>query len=43
MNDKEFIDLKINWLIDKKESDLIEKVLKQNQTFIIKKTYSIFG
>ena len=37
MNDNEFIDLKINWLIDNKKSELIEKVLKQNNSFHNKK------
>ena len=33
MNDNEFIDLKINWMINNGETDLIEKFLKQNNTF----------
>ena len=37
MDDKEFIDLKINWMINNKSSDLIEKFLKQNKTFHNKK------
>ena len=37
MDDKEFIDLKINWLIENKRTDLIEKFLKQNEIFHNKK------
>ena len=37
MNDEEFTNLKINWMIDNKRSDLIEKFLKQNRTFYNKK------
>ena len=37
MEVKEFLDLKIDWLIDNKRIDLIEKFLKQNQTFPNKK------
>ncbi len=37
MEEKEFLDLKIDWLIDNKRIDLIEKFLKQNQTFPNKK------
>ncbi len=37
MSDVEFIDLKINWLIENKRIDLIEKFLKQNNTFPNKK------
>ncbi len=37
MEGKEFLDLKIDWLIDNKRIDLIEKFLKQNQTFPNKK------
>ena len=33
MNDKEFIDLKIDWMIKNKRIDLIEKFLKQNNKF----------
>ena len=33
MDDKEFISLKIEWLIDNNRSDLIESFLKQNQEF----------
>jgi hypothetical protein len=33
MNDNEFIDLKIDWMINNGETDLIEKFLKQNNTF----------
>ena len=33
MDDKEFIDLKIDWLINNKQVDLIEKFLKQNPSF----------
>ena len=33
MNEEEFADLKINWLIKNKRSDLIEKFLKQNEEF----------
>ncbi|MDB9752463.1 hypothetical protein OAA95_01245 [Pelagibacteraceae bacterium] len=37
MSDKEFIDLKINWMIENKRSDLIEEFLKQNIFFHNKK------
>ena len=37
MEEKEFLDLKIGWLIENKRIDLIEKFLKQNQTFPNKK------
>ncbi len=37
MDDKEFIDLKINWLIENKKIELIEKFLKYNNTFPNKK------
>ena len=33
MTDKEFVNLKINWLIQNKRVDLIESFLKQNQEF----------
>ena len=33
MNEDEFTDLKINWLIKKQRSDLIENFLKQNEEF----------
>ena len=37
MDDKEFTELKINWLIENKRIDLVEKFLKQNETFHNKK------
>ena len=37
MNEKEFIDVKINWMIDQKRSELVEKFLEQNNTFHNKK------
>ena len=37
MNKNEFIDLKINWMIDNKRSDLIENFLNQNNEFHNKK------
>ena len=37
MDEEEFIDLKINWMLSNKRSDLIEKSLKQNKTFHNKK------
>ena len=37
MDDKEFIDLKINWLIENKKIELIEQFLKYNNTFPNKK------
>ena len=37
MSDNEFIDLKIDWMINNKRSDIIEKFLKQNSTFHNKK------
>ena len=33
MSEKEFVDLKINWLIDNDRVDLIESFLKQNEQF----------
>ena len=33
MDEKEFIDLKIDWLIENKKTELIEKFLKQNKSF----------
>tara|TARA_B100000965_G_scaffold398768_1_gene417433 strand:- start:594 stop:2330 length:1737 start_codon:yes stop_codon:yes gene_type:complete len=33
MEEKEFIDLKINWMIENKRVDLIEKFLNQNEIF----------
>ena len=44
MDEKEFVNLKINWMIENKRIDLVEKFLKQNNTFPNKKkTYSIFS
>tara|TARA_B100000575_G_scaffold277317_1_gene263542 strand:+ start:563 stop:2293 length:1731 start_codon:yes stop_codon:yes gene_type:complete len=37
MEEKEFVDLKINWLMENKKIELIEKFLKQNNTFPNKK------
>ena len=37
MDENEFIDLKINWMINKKRSNLVEKFLEQNSTFHNKK------
>ena len=37
MEEKEFVNLKINWMIENKRVDLIEKFLKQNNTFPNKK------
>ena len=37
MNDKEFVDLKINWMLKNKRIDLIEKFLNQNDKFYNKK------
>ena len=33
MDEKEFIDLKINWLIENDRIDLLESFLKQNKKF----------
>ena len=33
MTDEEFVDLKINWLINNDRVDLIESFLKQNEQF----------
>ena len=33
MQDKEFVNLKINWLIDNERTDLIQNFLKQNEEF----------
>ena len=33
MNEKEFVNLKVNWLIDNNRSELIEEFLKQNKEF----------
>ena len=43
MDQKEFINLKINWLTENKKIDLIEKSLKHNNNFPNKKTNSIFS
>jgi len=37
MDEKEFVTLKIDWMIENKKIDLIEKFLKQNNTFPNKK------
>ena len=37
MKDDEFVDIKINWLIDNDRSDLVENFLKQNKEFKGKK------
>ena len=37
MDEKEFVNLKIDWMIENKRIDLIEKFLKQNNTFPNKK------
>ncbi len=37
MDEKEFVNLKIDWLIENRKIDLIEKFLKQNNTFPNKK------
>ncbi|MBD1150039.1 hypothetical protein IDH12_01425 [Pelagibacterales bacterium SAG-MED29] len=37
MDEKEFVNLKIDWMIENKRIDLIEKFLKQNNTFSNKK------
>ena len=37
MEDKEFINLKMNWLIENKKIELVEKFLKNNKTFPNKK------
>ncbi len=37
MGEKEFVNLKINWMIENKRIDLIEKFLNQNNTFPNKK------
>ena len=37
MNEKEFVNLKINWMIENQQVDLIEQFLKQNKTFPNKK------
>ncbi len=37
MDDKEFMGLKVNWMIDNKRIEIIEKFLKQNSTFPHKK------
>ena len=38
MNEKEFAELKVNWLIENNRSDLIENFLKQNKEFDGKKS-----
>ena len=43
MEQKEFVNLKINWMMNNKKIDLIEKSLKQNNEFFNKKTYTIFS
>ena len=37
MDEKEFVNLKIDWMIENKRIELIEKFLKQNTTFPNKK------
>ena len=37
MDEEEFVNLKINWMMDNGKADLIEKFLKQNNTFPNKK------
>ncbi len=37
MDEKEFVNLKIDWMIENRKEDLIEKFLKQNTTFPNKK------
>ena len=37
MSENEFIDLKINWMTNKKRNELVEKFLNQNKTFHNKK------
>jgi hypothetical protein len=37
MSDEEFIDLKINWMVKNKKTNLLENFLKQNKTFHNKK------
>ena len=37
MDEKEFTDFRINWMIENKRTDLVEKFLKQNDTFHNKK------
>ena len=37
MDEKEFVNLKIDWMIENRKIDLIEKFLKQNNTFPNKK------
>ena len=37
MDEKEFVNLKIDWMIENRKEDLIEKFLKQNNTFPNKK------
>ena len=40
---KRICKLKINWMMNNKKIDLIEKSLKQNNEFFNKKTYTIFS
>ena len=37
MDNKEFVNLKLNWMIKNKRSDLIEQFLNQNEKFYNKK------
>ena len=39
MDEEEFVNLKIDWLIENKKIELIEKFLKQNTTFPNKKKF----
>ena len=36
LNEKDFLDIKINWLIKNKKDDLIEQFLTKNKIFLIK-------
>ena len=37
MNNNDFVNLKINWLIENNRTDLVEEILKQNKEFLWKR------
>ena len=43
MNEKEFVNLKVDWLINNSRLDLIENFLKQNKEFEGKTVSTIFS
>ena len=41
--EKDFLDLKVNWLIKNNKDDLVEKFLEKNEEFPNKKNNSVFS